>query len=521
MALLDFFPSGVLSGWTYNDWAYYSALGLAVLVAILSLQAIYNLYLHPLRAYPGPLLNRISPLPWAIALSSGSSPRRAHLLHEKYGPVVRLGPNHLSYVDVRAWKDIYGHRTGAISHRQENAKADIYYNSLGQDTANILNAGREEHAQIRKLLSNGFSDKSMREQEPMITRYVDLLTDRLHQNCGDGKNEIDISHWYEWTTFDVISDLVFAEPFGCLEHSQSHMFIDTITSTVSQGSMVLSLSYLGLRHVTKAVLDMVGNNMLQNLRTAMKEKLKHRLTVKHERFDLLEGLLKQREKGSMDMDKLSANASLIVAAGSETTASLLTGVTYLLLTHPEAMQKLKHEVRSTFASKQEITLTSVNQLSYMLACLNEGLRAFPPAASNLPREVHEGGETIAGGYVPEKTIVECQMYAMNYSSAHWKDANAFKPERFLHKYDTQGNYEESSDPNDDCFEALQPFNVGPRNCIGRNLAYAEMRLILARVIYDFDMALVEKSKGWMDKLKVYTIWSRDPLLINLTPVKRD
>jgi cytochrome P450 len=65
------------------------------------------------------------------------------------------------------------------------------------------------------------------------------------------------------------------------------------------------------------------------------------------------------------------------------------------------MEKLNHEVRSSFNSVADITITSVSRLSYLLACLNEGLRRYPPAVSNLPREVHEGGEMICGEFVPE------------------------------------------------------------------------------------------------------------------------
>ena len=64
---------------------------------------------------------------------------------------------------------------------------------------------------------------------------------------------------------------------------------------------------------------------------------------------------------------------------------------------------------------------------------------------------------------------------------------------------------------------LQPFAVGPRDCIGRNLAYAEMRLIMARVLYNFDLGLAEKSQGWMDKQEAYSLWLKPSLYIKMTP----
>lgn len=103
----------------------------------------------------------------------------------------------------------------------------------------------------------------------------------------------------------------------------------------------------------------------------------------------------------MSFEKLSANAEILVLAGSETTATLLSGCTYLLLTNPDKMEKLKHEVRSTFASESEITASAVNNLSYMLGVLNEALRLYPPVTSSLVRVVPPGGDMIADHWVPE------------------------------------------------------------------------------------------------------------------------
>lgn len=92
---------------------------------------------------------------------------------------------------------------------------------------------------------------------------------------------------------------------------------------------------------------------------------------------------------------------MLIIAGSETTATLLSGVTFLLLTNPECLARLTKEVRSTFTSEDQITINSASSLSYMLACLDEALRCYPPIASGLPRVVAKGGKTLCGRYVPE------------------------------------------------------------------------------------------------------------------------
>lgn len=101
------------------------------------------------------------------------------------------------------------------------------------------------------------------------------------------------------------------------------------------------------------------------------------------------------------MDRLIANAEILIIGGSETTATLLSGVTYYILRNPDVLNKLVDEVRTTFESEDDINLISVNRLTYMLAVLNEALRMYPPIANGLPRRVPQGGVEILDQFVPE------------------------------------------------------------------------------------------------------------------------
>lgn len=69
---------------------------------------IYNLYFHPLAPYPGPMLARISWLYYAIYTYKGALADNTKRLHGKYGAVVRIAPNIISFDDAQAWEDIYG-----------------------------------------------------------------------------------------------------------------------------------------------------------------------------------------------------------------------------------------------------------------------------------------------------------------------------------------------------------------------------------------------------------------------------
>ncbi|PWY68832.1 cytochrome P450 [Aspergillus eucalypticola CBS 122712] len=195
-------------------------------------------------------------------------------------------------------------------------------------------------------------------------------------------------------------------------------------------------------------------------------KMLRRLAITEDRPDLINTLLKKKEDLGLGMDHLIANAEILIIGGSETTAFLLSGVTYFLLENPGAHQNLRDEVRSTFRSQDEINLISVNKLSYMLACLDEGLRMYPPIAN-----------ASVGLSIP----------------------NSYHPERFM------GSPQFT---NDRC-DVFQPFHVGPRNCLGRNLAYSEMRLILALIMFNFDMQ------------KNLLMWQKRPLKVYLKPVPRN
>lgn len=126
-------------------------------------------------------------------------------LFEKYGPVVRIAPNELAYADSNAWKDILGHNP---KDGEENGKFTEFYRPVEETPEDIISAGREMHGKLRRQLSHGFSDRSMREQEPIIQSYVDLLIKRLHEHSEGGTKPVDMAAWYNYTTFDVSGTLL-------------------------------------------------------------------------------------------------------------------------------------------------------------------------------------------------------------------------------------------------------------------------------------------------------------------------
>jgi cytochrome P450 len=182
----------------------------------------------------------------------------------------------------------------------------------------------------------------------------------------------------------------------------------------------------------------------------------------------------------MSQKEITGTSSVLIAAGSETTATLLSGVTYLLLKNPEKYAKVKDEVRSAFSSAEEMTLLSTSKLQYLQACLEEALRVYPPVPGMLSRRTSPEGAIIDGVPVPPdvsphraacsqsshiiltahfQTVIAVTQFAAFHSSNNFTDPEAFVPERWLpnppQKYKGDNR------------DALQAFSTGPRNCIGK------------------------------------------------------
>lgn len=482
-----------------------------VVLAYTAVRVIYNLYFHPLRSFPGPLANRITDLTIVSWLFNGCLPYKVADLHAHYGRVVRIAPNELSFIDPQAWKDIYSRHGGG---RYEIPQDFSFYNAVGVDHPSLIGCEREEHDAVRKLLSSGFSDRAMKAQEPVIGGYVDLLIQRISDNAVDAQGTpqtVNLRDWFAYTTFDVLGKLAFGSDFGCLRGSTYHPWVHLIIGNVKDLAVLNGLRRLGiLPYVTYLMQKLgVGNQKRKLHNELTTERTKQRIDMGTGHDDFLDGLV----KSNMSVGQITRNSSLLIVAGSETTATLLAGVTFFITTHPEVLEKLKTEVRGRFSSESEITLTSVTSLTYMLAVLNEALRMYPPSPNVAPRRVGPGGADIAGQHVPEGGVVGIWQWPLYHDPELFADPDHFDPERWVNKSET-------SKYANDRLDAVNPFLTGPRNCLGQNLAYAEMRLILARLVWNFDLAITEGSREWLHDQRSYLLWDKPDLDIYLTPAKR-
>jgi cytochrome P450 len=131
--------------------------------------------------------------------------------------------------------------------------------------------------------------------------------------------------------------------------------------------------------------------------------------------------------------------------------------------------------------------TSLTSCTYLRACIDETMRISPSVGSALWREVDTSGAEIDGLYVPAGCNVGTGIYSIHHHPDYYPEPFKFKPERWLVK--EKGTTREDVEV---AQSAFNPFSTGPRGCIGRGLALAEMQLLMATLVWTFDFRSVGK-----------------------------
>ncbi|PQE32686.1 cytochrome p450 protein [Rutstroemia sp. NJR-2017a WRK4] len=487
----------------------------------------YNIFLHPLRGYPGPKLWAVSNLPMTYWKLRGYLPYKMKELHDKYGSVVRVGPMYLDYNSSIAWEEI----CGFPKNGKGNYPKDIKNRTLKGKHTDIFTAAGEDHRRLRRAQANAFSDKALASQEPLMKDYTEQFIDGLIKHSSQSTDHsVDIGRWYNLATFDLIGDLAFGEPFGCLRTGILHPWIEVIfgmfkiIAFVSEARKYPPFGPLLLLFIPKSV-----RNTLQHHKELATEKVDRRMAIETDRPDFMTYILKQKDAaGGMTLGEIHENANILILAGSETTASLLNGLTYFLLQNPTTLKLLTMELRSRFNSRSEMTINALAACKYFHAVIEEGLRMYPPAPSTMPRLTPSGGTTIEEKYVPGDVSIGINPWSANYSTSNFVEPNSFYPERWLNaeqvaelKQNFPAITQQLRNPDDfarDDKKARQPFSYGPANCIGKNLAYAEMKALLANLVWTFDLEAGEGVDTWLERNEIYVLWKKPELNVKLTRV---
>ncbi|KAK0621459.1 cytochrome P450, partial [Bombardia bombarda] len=435
--------------------------------------------------------------------------------------------NELIFCGAGAWDDIYGSKLGKPDMEKSTLQAGGL--PLNIPARALTLAPWDDHVRQRKAWAYPFSNTALLGQEQLVQVYVDKLIANLHILAAEDK-PVNMAAWLTHCTFDIIGELCFAEPFGCLDSGKATDWSESVVNIANAGTYEQAMRRVAgvntwlQRTMAKWLMPTKYSIWRQLHFTQSREKTLRRIADKdREHKDFIYYVFKNAEsESSLSELEIVMNTALFTAAGSDTTALFLTAWVNLMLRNPGSYQKLVKEIRGAIKSADNITWATVKDLLYLGAVISETFRSCAPVPTNLCRTVPVGGAFIDGNWVPGGTTVSVSPWAATHTGLNWDQPLSFIPERWLKD-------EEHRFPCDKK-KASQPFSYGPRGCIGKNLANIEQRLIISHLIFHFDIEALGgeyqvANEQWsldddMGHLKAYLVWEKPPLWVRLKKVVR-
>ncbi|KAF2465350.1 cytochrome P450 [Lindgomyces ingoldianus] len=496
------------------------------------LLSIYRVYLHPLSKFPGPIRYKLSGWPLLWQAYKGNR----HLFHlkdhEKYGPIVRISPSTLSFNTAPSLATIYGSRTVPVKKGEWYKTFDVAAGTYSSFTE----TDKAIHATKRRWVSPAFSDLSQRANETLIIDVIERFCETIRPRRREGGDK---GGWGEKWNASVLTtylgfDIMGALVFGCdFRTVQEVGYRDLADSILPASKFLYWVSYLPLAPLVRPLLrtklfEILGgrpirdNNRLIEYASAQVgarargtrnesgdwsgkvNKNGNDEEADTERIDFLSHLINKPDQKSgwrptrADLDTECLN---MMNAGADPFSSVLAGAIFYLVHNPTALQKATAEVRSTFTSPNDIhsgpLLTSC---LYLSACIEETLRLCSPVPSHLPRTILPPGLTIPPYPLPlpPGTVVGVPCYSIHHNPVYFPSPFSFLPSRWIESPSNPPSAIEAAK------SAFEPFGIGSRACIGKNIAYLQLRLTLAHVLWRFDLREISDVgcigvwEGWAD-----------------------
>jgi cytochrome P450 len=422
--------------------------------------------------------------------------------------VVRIGPNSLSYSDLAAIKDIYGHNTPC--------KKDIFYDTLAGTHYHLADVtDKLEHQRKRRVLSSAYALKNLESWEykvsdktsRLITAFDARCTTALPRGASPKKEDLNIDYrtWTNFFTLDAIADIGLSERLGFLDAGTDLCVAERMDGSTyktyyrralhatarAQAGLVWAYNLYPLLQRISAFIPSYRQRWALNkdwdaIVWARAQNRLRRYNAGEKGLDDFFQVLMEDKAGNpngLEWGEIVAEISIMMNAGSDTTAIAMNNVMYQLLKHPDKMKKLQEEVDAVMEDGERVAAyEKVRHLPYLRACLDESLRLLPPSTFGLPRRTPAEGCPIAGTFVPGSTSVSISAYVAHRDPTVFPEPEKFEPERWL------------GEGGKDLQSSFLSFSTGARGCIGRNISYLEQTVVLASVVRRYEFAL--ESEAW-------------------------
>ncbi|CAK7207171.1 hypothetical protein SEUCBS139899_009979 [Sporothrix eucalyptigena] len=465
-------------------------------VAILAVQAIYNVYISPFACIPGPKMYALTS--WRLAYDDwcGARTRNLYKLHKKYGPAVRVGPKEVSFSSLAALRTIYGAGTGF-----ERTSFYRMFEVYGRKNMFTFGPGRD-HAARKKMVANAYAKSSMLRGdiatliEDKARQYVELI-----EASENRTSEIFASlHYF---SLDSITQFLYGKSGATACLTGSHIDCALINDIVDKARRRLSWfsvhmpDYISAVYAQTGLLGALAERFLYPMQKpttytgirdyAMRtcenfavEAASKTISEIEREPSVIAKLWKhhitQKKEGGLDNADIAAECADHLLAGIDTTSDTLMFVIWLL-SRPENhkyQDKIIAEVKTIGAEDlNEYGIPradACDKLEYVAAVIKETLRLFPPLPGSEPR-LSRSTTTIDGYVVPANTTVSISPFVLQRNPEVFKDPFKFNPDRWV-------NPEENIVEMNRWYWA---FSSGGRMCIGMHLAMAEMTTLLASV----------------------------------------
>lgn len=152
-----------------------------------------------------------------------------------------------------------------------------------------LTANGEQHRRLRRLLAHAFSDRALRLQEACLQGYVNLFISQLRKQAATDTGVVNMVHWFNFTTFDIIGDLAFGDSFSLLKNGKWSRYLSSIFGLLEYNAfhrLAISLIPLpGKRYIAEQISPKSNREDFYYQDQMSREKLSRRVTLESERQD--------------------------------------------------------------------------------------------------------------------------------------------------------------------------------------------------------------------------------------------
>ncbi|KAK8042342.1 cytochrome P450 [Apiospora phragmitis] len=387
---------------------------------------------------------------------------------------------------------IYGHQAKVAKFKN--------YEVLSRQAANTLTLrDKAQHSRRRRVVSQAFSENSLPLFEPKILARIDTFCEMLRTKPREAFQDKTMEHSHAWTgpidmsdefnnlAFEIMTEVLFDMDFDTMSSVEYRYAMKAIEESNVRLGVLLQASELAIGFLDRRLFSQALRGRRQFVKFIRMVMAKRLGAPKGQSRDLFSHL--QDCIDPVTGKGLSTETATFIVAGADTSSTSMAAVSHYITGSSHWYRKAAEEVRSTFPSAEDIRLgPKLNSCICLRACIDESLRLSPPGGSALWREVEAGGMTIAGDFVPEGSEVAVGFYSIQHSTNYYDRPFEFDASRWYRPVERVASDQQQS--------PYMPFSIGPRSCVEKPMAIAQITLVFARLLWEFDLRRASSPSDW-------------------------